>query len=86
MKRSIIIEPTAFQSLVTMGKQDVKLLSKTMNLIQDCLKSPFEGLGKPEPLRHNLKGYWPRRINDEHRLIYKVDDEKIIIISCRDHY
>jgi toxin YoeB len=86
MKRSIIIEPAAFQSLVTMGKQDVKLLSKTMNLIQDCLKSPFDGLGKPEPLRHNLKGYWSRRINDEHRLIYKVDDEKITIISCRDHY
>jgi len=86
MKRSIIIEPAAFESLVTMGKQDVTLLSKTMNLIQECLKSPFDGLGKPEPLRHNLKGYWSRRINDEHRLIYKVDDEKITIISCWDHY
>jgi toxin YoeB len=50
------------------------------------MKSPFEGIGKPEALKGNLKGYWSRRINDEHRLIYKVEKDKIIIVSCKDHY
>ncbi|MFZ1526491.1 MAG: Txe/YoeB family addiction module toxin [Saprospiraceae bacterium] len=54
--------------------------------MHSCRKSPFDGLGKPEPLKHHLKGYWSRRINDEHRLVYKVEDEKITIVSCRDHY
>ena len=86
MKRSINIEPSAFADLVDMGKKDTKLLSKTMRIIQECIRSPFDGIGKPEPQKHNLKGYWSRRVNDEHRLIYKVEDERITIISCRDHY
>ncbi|MBK8626159.1 MAG: Txe/YoeB family addiction module toxin [Saprospiraceae bacterium] len=65
---------------------NLKVLKKIIELIHFCRISPFEGLGKPEPLRHNLKGYWSRRINDEHRLVYKVEDERIIIVSCRDHY
>ncbi len=86
MKRSVNIEPTAFESLVEMGKNNPKLLSKTMHLIQECVISPFGGLGKPEPLKHQLRGYWSRRINEEHRLVYKVEDDRITIISCRDHY
>jgi len=86
IKRSIILEPAAFESLISLGKIDRKLLEKVMNLIQVCMKSPFEGIGKPEALKGNLKGYWSRRINDEHRLIYKVEKDKIIIVSCKDHY
>jgi toxin YoeB len=52
----------------------------------DTLRQPFAGLGKPEPLKHELSGYWSRRINDEHRLVYKITDEAITIISCRYHY
>ncbi|MBI4772541.1 MAG: Txe/YoeB family addiction module toxin [Chloroflexi bacterium] len=55
-------------------------------LIHDIQRSPFTGLGKPEPLRHELTGFWSRRINDEHRLVYKVTDDAILIIACRYHY
>jgi toxin YoeB len=50
------------------------------------LRHPFSGIGKPEPLKHQLKGYWSRRINDEHRLVYKITETEIIIISCKFHY
>ncbi|MGN6601632.1 MAG: Txe/YoeB family addiction module toxin [Ginsengibacter sp.] len=54
---------------------------------KEISRNPFEGKGKPEPLKHNLKGYWSRRITDEHRLVYKIDkDENIVIISCKGHY
>jgi len=55
-------------------------------LIKDILRQPFTGIGKPEPLKQELQGYWSRRINDEHRLVYKVSDDAIIIISCKYHY
>jgi toxin YoeB len=55
-------------------------------LIQEAAREPFRGTGKPEPLRHQLKGYWSRRITEEHRLVYRVTDEEIFIASCRDHY
>lgn len=63
-----------------------KLVFKVFDLIADIQKTPFKGLGKPEGLKGNYTGYWSRRITDEHRLIYKVDDEKIIIYSCQGHY
>lgn len=64
-----------------------KQLIKRINaLIKETLRTPFEGLGKPEPLKHELSGAWSRRIDQEHRLIYKVDNETIIIIQCRFHY
>nr|WP_197083671.1 Txe/YoeB family addiction module toxin [Crocosphaera watsonii] len=62
------------------------MYKKIVELINDILRQPFSGRGKPEPLKHNLKGYWSRRINDEHRLIYQVTDTEIIIISCKFHY
>ncbi len=55
-------------------------------VIDDILRHPFSGIGKPEPLKHQLKGYWSRRINDEHRLVYKITETEIIIISCKFHY
>lgn len=66
---------------------DKKVLKKINNLIKDIHRSPFEGLGKPEPLKHQLSGKWARRITDDHRLIYEVlEDSTIIILSCKSHY
>jgi len=67
-------------------KTDKKTLKKINDLIKDIKRTPFEGLGKPEPLRHDYAGYWSRRIDQEHRLIYFFEKENITIIRCRYHY
>jgi toxin YoeB len=84
--RRVIFERNAFQDFVEWATIDKKLYQRIVNLILDTLRHPFTGLGRPEPLRHELRGYWSRRINDEHRLVYKVTDDAITIISCRYHY
>jgi toxin YoeB len=66
--------------------QDKKILKKINLLIKDCQRDAFAGIGKPEPLRHELSDAWSRRINDEHRLVYLVADGKIEILVCRYHY
>ena len=66
--------------------QDKKTLKRINRLIQETLSNPFEGIGKPEPLRENLSGFWSRRIDETNRLIYAVDDDYLTIISCRYHY
>ena len=65
---------------------DKKILKKINNLIKDTKREPFDGLGKPEPLKHELAGYWSRRITQEHRLVYEVFEESILVVSCRYHY
>lgn len=67
-------------------KSDKANLKRINLLVKDCLRSPFAGIGKPEALKHQLAGYWSRRIADEHRLVYAVEDEQIVIISVRYHY
>ncbi len=67
-------------------KTEKKMLSKINDLLKDISRNPFSGLGKPEPLKHKYKGYWSRRIDGEHRLIYKVKDDEILIAKCRFHY
>lgn len=68
-------------------KTDKKMLSRINRLIKDIVRSPYEGIGKPEALKHKYRGFWSRRINEEHRLIYRVNDnEEIWIIKCRFHY
>lgn len=66
--------------------QDKKTLKRINKLINDVKRSPFEGIGKPEPLKENLSGFWSRRIDDTNRLVYAVDDLATTIISCRYHY
>lgn len=66
--------------------QDRKTLRRINQLISDTLRSPFEGIGKPEPLKSNLTGFWSRRIDDVNRLVYVVADDALTIISCRYHY
>jgi len=66
--------------------QDKKTLKRINKLITDVMRSPFEGIGKPEPLKENLSGFWSRRIDESNRLVYAVDDNQITIIACRYHY
>ncbi|MCW3126248.1 MAG: toxin-antitoxin system, toxin component, Txe/YoeB family [Bacteroidetes bacterium] len=84
--RDVLIESAAFEDLQFWAKNDLKLLKKIMELIADIQKSPYAGIGKPEALKHDYKGYWSRRINDEHRLIYKITEGEVIIAGCRYHY
>ncbi len=65
---------------------DKKNLKRINQLIRDICREPYNGIGKPEPLKGNLSGFWSRRIDKEHRLVYLVEDNDIIIISCRGHY
>ncbi|HYE76108.1 MAG TPA: Txe/YoeB family addiction module toxin [Blastocatellia bacterium] len=84
--RHIAFEAGAFQDFAEWARVDKKMHQRIVGLITDILRQPFSGLGKPEPLRHELQGYWSRRINDEHRLVYKVTEQDIIIIACKYHY
>ena len=76
----------AWISYVYWQTQDKKTLKRINKLISDVKRSPFEGIGKPEPLKENLSGFWSRRIDDTNRLVYAVDDTAITVISCRYHY
>lgn len=66
--------------------QDRKTLKRINKLISDAMRSPFDGIGKPEPLKENLSGFWSRRIDESNRLVYAVDDRKLTVISCRYYY
>lgn len=67
-------------------KTNKKYATKINDLLKDISRTPFTGIGKPEPLKHKYKGFWSRRIDNEHRLIYAVKDEEILIAKCRFHY
>ncbi|MDD5393260.1 MAG: Txe/YoeB family addiction module toxin [Thiothrix sp.] len=82
----IIFSSKAWEDYVHWQQADKKMLKRINDLIKAISREPFEGIGKPEPLRHGLSGYWSRRINDEHRLVYKVDGEDLLIAMCRYHY
>jgi toxin YoeB len=67
-------------------KNDKKILKRINDLLKDISRNLYDGIGKPEALKHSFKGYWSRRIDEEHRLIYMVKDDEIIIVKCRYHY
>ncbi len=79
-------DDSAWDDYLFWQKTDKKMLNKVNELIKNCERSPFSGLGKPEPLKENLKGYWSRRIDKTHRLVYKIEGDTIIISQCRFHY
>ena len=83
---NLTFTPSAWDDYQWFQQHDRKLLKRINQLIQDILRTPFEGIGKPEPLKGDLTGYWSRRINDEHRLVYTVKGDNVIIIACRYHY
>ena len=76
----------AWQDYLYWQKIDKTMLKRINNLIKEIKRQPFSGIGDPEPLRHNWTGYWSRRINREHRLVYRVTDKEIIIAQARYHY
>jgi len=76
----------AWQDYLYWQKTDKKILKRINELIKDVQRSPFAGIGKPESLKFDLSGLWSRRITQEHRLIYQVEDDYIIIVQCRYHY
>ncbi len=86
MSRKLAWSDEAWKDYIYWQTQDKKTLKRINKLINDTMRQPFEGIGKPEPLRENLSGFWSRRIDDTNRLVYAVDDDFITIISCRYHY
>lgn len=84
--RNIEFIPSAFKEYREWIEIDRKIALRISDLIRDILRTPYEGIGKPEALKHQFKGYWSRRIDHEHRIIYKVTDTSIVIISCFSHY
>ena len=84
--RSLEFDISAFDDLAWWIQQDRNKALRVVSLIKDVQRDPFKGIGKPEPLRHELKGCWSRRIDQEHRLIYQVTETKIRILACRYHY
>jgi toxin YoeB len=84
--RSIEFDPAAFDDLTWWAEQDRTQAVRIIRLVRDTQRDPFSGIGKPEPLKHELAGCWSRRIDQEHRLVYQVLPEKIRILACRYHY
>ena len=82
----IVFSEQAWEDYFYWQKTDKNLLKRTNQLIKAIIREPFEGIGKPEPLRHGFSGYWSRRVNDEHRIVYKVSDDALLIAQCRYHY
>lgn len=82
----ITFSKNAWEDYVSWQKDDKKMLRKINELIKDIQKTPFEGIGKPEPLKYDLTGFWSRRIDIEHRLVYKYQNDELMIFACRFHY
>jgi toxin YoeB len=83
---NILFTEAAWNDYLFWQKNDRKVLNKINMLIKDIGREPFDGIGKPEPLKYQLQGYWSRRIDLEHRLVYQIENNNLIIISCRYHY
>jgi toxin YoeB len=82
----IIFSKNAWEDYMSWQSEDKKIQKKINDLIKDIQRTPYEGMGKPEPLKYDLIGLWSRRINREHRLVYQANENEIVIYSCRYHY
>jgi toxin YoeB len=82
----LIVAEQAWEDYQYWLQTDRKITRRVHELIKDTMRSPFAGIGKPEPLRHALAGYWSRRITDEHRLVYKVEGNSLLLAQLRYHY
>lgn len=83
---NLLFTDEAWEDYTYWQQYDKKLLKKINSLLKEIKRTPYEGIGKPEPLKHELQGAWSRRINQEHRLVYEVFDEQINVMACRFHY
>ncbi len=86
MRNRLTWTTAAWADYVYWQGQDRKTLKRINQLLQELLRHPESGIAKPEPLRANLSGFWSRRIDDTHRLVYAIEDEQIVVIACRYHY
>ncbi len=84
--KDVEFSPTALHQLQEWENNNTKIYNRIDDLLKAIQTEPFKGTGKPEPLKHELKGYWSRRITKEHRLVYKVTASSIIVVSCKYHY
>ncbi len=82
----LVFAENAWDDYLYWQKTDKTILKRINALIKDITREPFEGIGKPEPLKHALSGYWSRRINDEHRIVYKIQNNSLLIAQLRYHY
>ena len=82
----ISFSKNAWEEYISWQKEDVNILRKINSLIKEIQRTPFEGIGKPEPLNFDFSGFWSRRIDNTHRLIYRLIDQELLIYSCRFHY
>ena len=82
----LIFADAAWEDYLYWQKQDRKVLERINKLVQEVRREPFSGVGKPEPLRHALAGFWSRRITDEHRMVYRVEGDQLLIAQLRCHY
>ena len=83
---NLVFMSTGWDDYLYWQKTDKKMLKRINELIKQCTRTPFEGIGKPEPLVGNLSGWWSRRIDHEHRLVYRHDNDSIYVLQCRKHY
>lgn len=84
--RNVVFSPAAFEQYRYWQENDASILRKLNQLLQECMRDPFKGTGKPEALKGSLAGRWSRRITQEHRLVYRVDEYNVYVGSCRFHY
>jgi toxin YoeB len=82
----LVFSEQAWEDYLYWQKTDRKILTRISHLVQEIRREPFSGIGKPEPLRHAFAGYWSRRINDEHRFVYKIQGDSVLIAQLRFHY
>ena len=82
----LIFAERAWEDYLYWQGTDRKVLARINHLIREIQREPFSGIGKPEPLRHALKGYWSRRITEEHRIVYKVEEDSVFLAQLRFHY
>jgi len=84
--KPVQFESKAYKDFIAWSSENKDIFRKITELVKDIDRDSYKGIGKPEPLKYELKGWWSRRITDEHRLIYKIENEVICILSCKGHY
>jgi toxin YoeB len=84
--KNVAFTQTAFEEYNEWFETNGQIIDRIKTIIRDINRDPYKGIGKPEPLKGNWPGYWSRRINQEHRLVYKISDTQILIVKCKGHY